>query len=76
MHIVLIFLEGLLFLALATVFGGGVDRMSADGFSHEMSEYDEDARLDDTPKVAPKRTVADRISPDALAKLKALRDGK
>ena len=59
-----------------TVFGGGVDRMSADGFSHEMSEYDEDARLDDTPKVAPKRTVADRIPADTLAKLKALRDRK
>lgn len=59
-----------------TVFGGGVDRMSAEGFSHEMGEYYEDARLDDTPKVAPKRTVADRIPADTLAKLKALRDKK
>ena len=59
-----------------TVFGGGVDRMSAEGFSHEMGEYDEDARLDDTPKVAPKRTVADRIPAGTLAKLKALRDKK
>ena len=59
-----------------TVFGGGVDRMSAEGFSHEMGEYYEDARLDDTPKVAPKHTVADRIPADTLAKLKALRDKK
>lgn len=49
-----------------TVFGGGVDRMSADGFSHEMGEYYEDARLDDTPKVARKNTVAERIPADTL----------
>lgn len=59
-----------------TVFGGGVDRMSADGFSHEMGEYYEDARLDDTPKVARKNTVAERIPADTLARLKALRDGR
>ena len=41
-----------------------------------VGEYYEDARLDDTPKVAPKRTVADRIPADTLAKLKALRDKK
>ena len=59
-----------------TVFGGGVDRMSADGFSHEVGEYYLDARLDDSPKVARKNTIADRISADTLAKLKALRDSK
>lgn len=59
-----------------TVFGGGVDRMSADGFSHEMGEYYEDARLDDSPKVARKNTVAERIPADTLARLKALRDGR
>ena len=32
------------------------------------------ARLDDTPKVAEKNTVASRIDPATLAKLKALRD--
>lgn len=57
-----------------TVFGGGVDRMSADGFSHEVGMYYDEARLDETPKVAHKNTVADRVSPDVLAKLKALRD--
>ncbi len=59
-----------------TVFGGGIDRMSADGFSHEVGEYYDEARRDESPKVAHKRTLADRISPDALAKLKAMRDGK
>ena len=59
-----------------TVFGGGVDRMSADGFSREMGEYYEDARLDDSPKVARKNTVAERIPADTLARLKALRDGR
>lgn len=59
-----------------TVFGGGVDRMSANGFSYEVGEYYDQARLDESPKVAEKRTVAERIPADTLAKLKALRDGK
>ena len=59
-----------------TVFGGGIDRMSADGFSHEVGEYYDEARRDESPKVAHKRTLADRSSPDALEKLKAIRDGK
>lgn len=58
-----------------TVFGGGVDRMSADGFSHEVAMLYEEARLDETPKVAEKNTVAGRIDASTLAKLKALRDG-
>lgn len=57
-----------------TVFGGGVDRMSANGFSHEVGMYYEDARLDETPKVAKKNTIASRINPETLSKLKALRD--
>jgi uncharacterized protein len=59
-----------------TVFGLGVDRMSAEGFSHEMSDYYEDMHLDETPKVSEKRTVAGRIDQGTLAKLIALRDGK
>ena len=50
-----------------TVFGGGVDRMSADGFSHEMGEYYEDARLDDTPKVARKNTRRHPSAPEGTA---------
>lgn len=59
-----------------TVFGLGVDRMSAEGFSIEMDRYHADAVLDDSPKVAIKRTVADRIDSETLAKLIALRDTK
>lgn len=57
-----------------TVFGFGVDRMSANGFSHEVGMYYDDARLDEAPKVAEKNTVAGRIDASTLAKLKALRD--
>ncbi|NGM17808.1 RNA-binding protein [Eggerthellaceae bacterium zg-893] len=57
-----------------TVFGGGVERMSAEGFCREMGRYYDEVRVERRQKVAVKNTVADRISPDALAKLKALRD--
>ena len=59
-----------------TVFGGGVDRMSANGFSHEMGVYYNEARLDETPKVSEKRTLADRLPADQRAKLAALRDSR
>ena len=52
-----------------TVFGGG------NGFSREVGMYYEDVHLDETPKVALKRTLGDRIKPDVLEKLKAMRDG-
>lgn len=58
-----------------TVFGGGVDRMSADGFSHEIEMMVEEVRQDDAPAISVKNTVAERLSPDVLRKLKALRDG-
>lgn len=58
-----------------TVFGDGIDRMSAPGFCHEVGAYYEDARLDEQPKVAKKNTIAARIDPETLAKLIALRDG-
>lgn len=59
-----------------TVFGFGVDRMSAEGFCHEVGMHYEEARLDETPKVAEKRTVADRIDPAVVERLKKLRDGR
>ncbi|MEG1397691.1 MAG: NYN domain-containing protein [Raoultibacter sp.] len=59
-----------------TVFGGGVDRMSADGFSCEMRALGEEVALDETPAVAPKNTVAARIDPAVRAKLEALRDAR
>ncbi len=57
-----------------TVFGGGVDRMSSNGFSRESELMDEEVRLDEAPKVASKRTVEGRIDPAVVDKLKALRD--
>lgn len=59
-----------------TVFGGGVDRMSANGFSFEMDDLSDEAQADRTVATKRKATVADRIDADTLAKLKALRDGK
>ncbi len=58
-----------------TVFGLGVDRMSAEGFSIEVDRYYDEVRLDKAPAVSQKRTVAERIDSETLAKLKALRDG-
>ena len=57
-----------------TVFGGGVDRMSADGFSREMDELREEARREKSVATKRKATVAERIDADTLAKLRALRD--
>ena len=58
-----------------TVFGLGVDRMSAEGFSIEIDRYYHDAMIDESPKASIKRTVAERIDSETLAKLKQLRDG-
>ena len=59
-----------------TVFGGGVDRMSANGFSLEMEDLGDEARRDRTIEVHRRATVADRLSPEVLEKLKAMRDGR
>ena len=59
-----------------TVFGDGVDRMSAEGFCQEVEATIENAVADETPRIARKSTIADRVSPDVLAKLKELRDGE
>lgn len=57
-----------------TVFGGGIDRMSANGFSREIGAYYSEVHLDETPKVAEKRTLYDRLPADQREKLRALRD--
>lgn len=57
-----------------TVFGGGVDRMSADGFSFEMDDLSHEAASDRTLETHHKATVADRLDADVVEKLKALRD--
>ena len=58
-----------------TVFGGGVDRMSANGFSFAVETNDHEYHLDESPKVAIKNTVSERLRPDVVEKLRALRDG-
>ena len=58
-----------------TVFGGGVDRMSAEGFCRELMMRHEEARLESAPEIAYKNTIAQRVSPEVYAKLLALRDG-
>lgn len=57
-----------------TVVGGGVDRMSANGFSLEMEDLGEEAARDRTVEVSRKATVADRLDPAVLEKLKVMRD--
>ena len=62
-----------------TVFGNGVDRMSANGFSHEVENLHNDStdiQEEYARETARKSTVASRVSPEVLAKLTALRDGK
>ena len=59
-----------------TVFGLGVDRMSANGFSHAVDVNDQEYQLDLSPKVAIKNTLGERLSEDVRAKLIAIRDGE
>ena len=56
-----------------TVFGGGIDRMSAGDFSWEIEALHAESELDASPKVAKKNTLAERLDPEALSKLEALR---
>ena len=57
-----------------TVFGFGVDRMSANGFSHAVAVNEREYDLDESPRVAVKNTVGERLDPQVRAKLAALRD--
>ncbi len=57
-----------------TVFGGGVDRMSANDFSRAVNLYAHESRMDTSPETSVKNTVAERIDFSTRAKLTALRD--
>ena len=57
-----------------TVFGGGIDRMSANAFCWEIVALQSEGEHDAAPKVARKNTLADRLSPEMRARLEALRD--
>ena len=48
--------------------------MSANGFSLEMDDLADEADRDSSLQVSRKNTVADRLNPEVLAKLKAMRD--
>lgn len=56
-----------------TVLGLGADRMSAEGFCIEIERARHEATLEDVAHLAHKRTLGERIDPETLAKLKALR---
>ena len=58
-----------------TVFGLGVDRMSANGFSHAVDVNDQEYQLALSPTTAIQNTPAERLSEDVRAKLIAIRDG-
>lgn len=57
-----------------TVFGGMVTRMSANGFSNEVDDLHDEAKVDGQARTKRKATVADRLDGDVVDKLKALRD--
>lgn len=57
-----------------TVFAGGVARMSAEGFCRELESSWDENHLTFTPRPATKNKLEGRISPDALERLRALRD--
>ena len=57
-----------------TVFGGGVTRMSAEGFCRELADAHDELHVTTTPRPAKKNKLAGRIPADTLEKLKALRD--
>lgn len=57
-----------------TVFGGGVDRMSAEGFCRELVTHVDSFDTSEIAVDAKKRVVADRIPRDVAEKLARLRD--
>lgn len=57
-----------------TVFGGGIDRMSANDFSWEVAALYEEAVADSKPMIARKNTLAERIDPQMRKRLEALRN--
>lgn len=56
------------------VFGGGVDRMSAEGFCQEMELHAREVREEEAPKIARKNTIEERVSPAVAERLRKLRD--
>lgn len=59
-----------------TVFGEGVDRMSAEGFCAELARMDDFQAESTATRTKPKSTVAARIPEETLAALIEMRDNK
>lgn len=59
-----------------TVFGGGIVRMSAEGFCRELAAMDHSKAQERTERINRKSTIADRIPNDVLEKLYRMRDGE
>lgn len=57
-----------------TVFGGGVDRMSAEGFCRELVAHVDTFEPDELKTETKKRTVADRVPAEVADALARLRD--
>lgn len=57
-----------------TVYSAGVNRMSAEGFCREMQMFYHEVVEDSKPEISRKRTIASRISPEALERLLEMRD--
>lgn len=57
-----------------TVFGGGIDRMSAEGFCRELAAHNDTQETNVSPEDFGKRTVSDRIPDEVSEKLVRLRD--
>lgn len=60
------------FAIQTTVFGGGVTRMSANGFAADTAEVETERRGLAESAAREKLTIADRIDSDTLAKLEAM----
>jgi len=58
-----------------TVFGGGVDRMSANAFCWEIATLQSEGEHDSSIEISQKNTLAQRLSPEVRKKLEDLRRG-
>lgn len=58
------------------VFGGGVDRMSAEGFCQEMELRGQEVHEDQSPQIAYKSTIEGRIAPEVAERLRQMRDAQ
>ena len=63
------------FTVQATVFGGGVTRMSAASFGMASTQLEEGWHESAQRPAHVKNTVAERIAPDVLEQLRRMRDG-